>query len=85
MSGPPSMQSGAITAPTTPQCNAHASCLLPNPSRYGIDCATIDVPIIAPIVNKIPIMEFFVTRFITNGLRKAAIAEPAVMANPDPK
>lgn len=50
--GPPTKQSGAMTAPIIAQWAAHANCFEPNPSEYGIDCANIPDPIItAKVAN----------------------------------
>lgn len=75
--GPPTKHNGAIIAPNIPQCVAHAICLVPTPSEYGMERATMPEPIIAPNVTNIDIQPLRDTKFIKAGVRKTAAAAAA--------
>lgn len=69
----------------TAQCVAHANCFAPMPSSYGIDRATIPVPIINAIVAISDTHPVRLTKLSRVGERKIAAALAAVIATEPPK
>uniref|UniRef100_A0A8D8RW64 Uncharacterized protein n=1 Tax=Cacopsylla melanoneura TaxID=428564 RepID=A0A8D8RW64_9HEMI len=83
--GPPMKQMGAITAPTSAEWTAQASCLAPTPDLYSMDWTSIPEPISRAMVPNMANIELPETSLRIEGEVKTAYALAAEIIMEPPK